>query len=58
VKEIILNLSFEIENKSEKGFEVRELEDDWTVVTFDNSLSSHYENTIVITDDGYELLTL
>lgn len=39
-------------------YEVRVLEDDWTVVTLDNSLSAHYENTIVITEDGYELLTV
>lgn len=34
------------------------LDDDWTVVTEDGSLSAHYENTIVITNDGYEILTL
>lgn len=39
-------------------YEVRVLEDDWTVVTLDKSLSAHYENTIVITEDGYELLTV
>jgi methionyl aminopeptidase len=30
----------------------------WTVVTMDRSLSAHYENTIVILDNGPELLTL
>lgn len=39
-------------------FEVAWLDDDWTVVTEDESLSAHYENTIVITEDGYEILTL
>lgn len=39
-------------------YEVRVLSDDWTVVSLDGSLSSHYENTIVITDEGYELLTM
>lgn len=39
-------------------YEVRVLEDDWTVVTLDQSLSAHYENTILITEDGYELLTV
>ncbi|MBC7958768.1 MAG: type I methionyl aminopeptidase [Vallitaleaceae bacterium] len=39
-------------------YEVRILEDDWTVVTLDRSLSAHYENTILITEDGYELLTV
>ncbi len=39
-------------------FDVRTLNDDWTVVTLDGSLSAHYENTIVITDAGHELLTM
>ena len=35
------------------------LDDDWTVVSADNSLSAHYENTILITPDGEpEILTL
>ena len=33
------------------------LDDDWTVVTRDGSLAAHYEHTIVITSDGYEILT-
>ena len=33
------------------------LDDDWTVVTRDRSLAAHYEHTIVITSDGYEILT-
>lgn len=40
------------------GFEVSVLDDDWTVVTDDGSLSAHYENTVLITKDGYEILTL
>ena len=36
---------------------VKILNDDWTTVTVDGSDSAHYENTIVITDDGYEILT-
>ncbi len=39
-------------------FDVAWLDDDWTVVTEDGSLSAHYENTIAITEDGYEILTL
>ena len=34
------------------------LDDDWTVVTRDGSLSAHYENTILITDGEPILLTL
>ena len=37
--------------------EVRELPDGWTVLTADNSLSAHYENTIAITEQGVEILT-
>jgi len=39
-------------------FDVRILEDDWTIVTMDKSLSAHYENTVLVTEDGYELLTV
>ena len=34
------------------------MDDDWTVVTEDLSLSAHYENTIVITEGKPEILTL
>ncbi len=40
------------------GWEVDWLEDDWTVVTIDGSLASHYENTILITDGDPEILSL
>ena len=34
-------------------------EDNWTVITADRSLSAHYENSILITEDGApEILTL
>ena len=38
-------------------YHVAVLDDDWTVVTSDGSLSAHYENTVLITKDGYEILT-
>lgn len=38
--------------------EVRWCDDDWTVVTADGSLSAHYENTILITEDEPEILSL
>ncbi len=34
------------------------MDDEWTVVTEDESLSAHYENTIIITDGKPEILTL
>ena len=38
-------------------WEVEWLEDDWTVVTADGSLSAHYENTVLITEGEPEILT-
>ena len=38
--------------------EVDWLDDDWTVVTEDGSLSAHYENTVLITDGEPVILTL
>ena len=40
------------------GCAIRVLDDDWTVVTLDGSLSAHYENTIAITDGEPEILTM
>lgn len=40
------------------GWEVDWLDDDWTVVTRDRTLSAHYENTIVITDGEPRILTM
>lgn len=39
-------------------WEVDWLDDDWTVVTKDHSLSAHYENTVLITENEPKLLTL
>jgi methionyl aminopeptidase len=33
------------------------LRDRWTVVTVDNSLSAQFEHTVLVTKDGYEILT-
>jgi methionyl aminopeptidase len=38
--------------------EVRMLDDGWTAVTVDGSLSAHFEHTVAITTDGPEILTL
>ena len=37
---------------------LRTLPDGWTTVTKDGKYSAHYENTIVVTKDGYEVLTI
>ena len=40
------------------GPETRLLDDGWSVVTADGSLSAHFEHTIAVTDDGPEVLTV
>jgi len=42
---------------NEGSYHVEELDDGWTIVTADGGLSAHYENTIVITENGAEILT-
>ncbi len=37
--------------------EVYLLDDDWTIVTGDDKASAHFEHTILVTKDGYEILT-
>lgn len=39
------------------GAAIRTLEDGWTIVTADGSLSAQWEHTVVVTRDGYELMT-
>ncbi|MDD4111610.1 MAG: type I methionyl aminopeptidase [Herbinix sp.] len=39
-------------------YDVYWMDDDWTVVTEDGSLSAHYENTILITDGEPKILTI
>lgn len=40
-----------------KGRQVWLLDDDWTIVTRDSSVAAHYEHTIVVTKNGYKILT-
>jgi methionyl aminopeptidase len=39
------------------GYEIETLDDGWTIITSDRSDSAHFEHTIVITDNGPEILT-
>jgi len=56
---LALGMALAIEPMVNVGsYKVKTLNDDWTVVTSDGSLSAHYENTIVILPDGPEILTL
>ncbi len=40
------------------GSEIKTLQDGWTVVTKDGSISAHFEHTVAITKDGPDILTL
>lgn len=40
------------------GYKVKTKPDDWTVVTTDNSPSAHFEHTVVVTDNGPDILTI
>ena len=42
----------------EGSWKVKLLDDDWTAVTVDGKCAAHYENTVVIREDGVEILTL
>ncbi|GAB4408674.1 MAG: type I methionyl aminopeptidase [Thermodesulfovibrionales bacterium] len=39
------------------GYEIAILDDGWTTVTADGSLSAHFEHTVVVTRDGARILT-
>jgi methionyl aminopeptidase len=59
LEELTPGMVFTIEPMINAGRrEIRELGDGWTIVTKDRSLSAQWEHTIVVTDHGYEVLTL
>ena len=37
---------------------IRELADGWTIVTKDHSLSAQWEHTVLVTESGYQVLTV
>lgn len=52
-------MTFTIEPMINSGKrQVKLLPDGWTVVTKDRSLSAQWEHTLLVTNDGYEVLTL
>ena len=56
---LVEGMTFTIEPMINAGRrEVRELADGWTIVTKDHSLSAQWEHTVVVTADGYEVLTV
>jgi methionyl aminopeptidase len=57
--ELKQGMTFTIEPMINAGkHQVKRLSDEWTVVTKDRSLSSQWEHTILVTESGFEVLTL
>ena len=57
--ELKAGMTFTIEPMVNAGKRhVRLLPDGWTVITKDHSLSAQWEHTVLVTEDGYEVLTL
>ena len=57
--ELKANMIFTIEPMINAGkAAIRELADGWTIVTKDHSLSAQWEHTILVTETGYEVLTM
>ena len=40
------------------GYQVSQDDDGWTIRTKDHSLAAHFEHTVLITEKGYEILTI
>jgi methionyl aminopeptidase len=56
---LLAGMTFTIEPMINAGrAEVRQLADGWTVVTKDHSLSAQWEHSVLVTEDGYEVLTV
>nr|WP_230979586.1 type I methionyl aminopeptidase [Steroidobacter gossypii] len=57
--ELVPGMTFTVEPMVNVGKRhVRLLPDGWTVITKDHSLSAQWEHTVLVTDTGYEVLTL
>ena len=56
--ELMPGMTFTIEPMINSGkYEVKVLNDGWTAVTKDKSLSAQFEHTVGITENGYEIFT-
>ena len=55
---LLPGMTFTIEPMINEGVpEVEIWEDEWTAVTADGKLSAQWEHTILVTENGYEILT-
>lgn len=59
LEELVPGMVFTIEPMVNAGRrEIREVGDGWTIVTKDRSLSAQWEHTVLVTDSGFEVLTV
>lgn len=59
LEELVPGMVFTIEPMINAGRrDIRETGDGWTIVTRDRSLSAQWEHTVLVTETGYEVLTL
>ena len=59
LEELVPGMVFTIEPMINAGRrEIKEMGDGWTIVTKDRSLSAQWEHTVLVTETGYEVLTL
>ena len=59
MEELQAGMTFTIEPMINAGKrDIKELGDGWTIVTRDHSLSAQWEHTVLVTQTGYEVLTL
>jgi methionyl aminopeptidase len=59
LEELVPGMIFTIEPMINAGRrEIREMGDGWTIVTKDRSLSAQWEHTVLVTETGYEVMTL
>ena len=59
LEELVPGMVFTIEPMINAGKrDIREMGDGWTIVTRDRSLSAQWEHTVLVTEAGYEVLTL
>ena len=59
LEKLVPGMIFTIEPMINAGRrEIREMPDGWTIITKDRSLSAQWEHTVLVTETGYEVLTL
>jgi methionyl aminopeptidase len=59
LEEIKPGMMFTVEPMINAGRrEIKEMPDGWTIVTKDHSLSAQWEHTVLVTETGYEVMTL